>query len=61
MEIAEVLDYSLPCLNAQKSIKDMQAAMLSKDYDAAVNHATNVVVEMRLVLAAIRHEKETAR
>jgi hypothetical protein len=35
--------------------------MLMKQYDAALEHAMTALVEMRLAMAAVRHEKEQAQ
>ena len=53
-----VIDYAYPCMMAEKALKDLHEAMLMKQYDAALKHAEEALVEVRLTAAAIRHEKE---
>lgn len=44
---------------AEKALKDLHNAMLERNYDAALKHAEEALIEVRLTAAAIRHEKET--
>ncbi len=55
---AELIDYAYPCMMAEKAMKDLHEAMLMKRYNEALQHAEKALVEMRLTMAAIRHEKE---
>jgi len=53
-----LVDYAHPCMMAERAMKDLHEAMLLRQYDAALEHGMNALVEIRLTLAAIRHEKE---
>ena len=55
----EIVDYAHPCMMAEKALKELHEAMLLKKYDAALKHAEEALIEVRLTAAAIRHEKET--
>ena len=54
----EIVDYAYPCMMAEKALKDLHEAMLRKHYDAAIEHAMKAMVEVKMTLNAIRHEKE---
>lgn len=54
----EIVDYAYPCMMAEKALKDLHEAMLLKKYDAAIDHAMKALVEVKMTLNAIRHEKE---
>lgn len=56
--MSELIDYAHPCMMAEKALKELHEAMLMKKYDAALEHATEAIVQVRLTVAAIRHEKE---
>lgn len=58
---AELIDYARPCMMAEKAMKKLHEAMLMKQYDEALQHAEEALVEMRLTMAAIRHEKDMTR
>jgi len=53
-----IVDYAYPCMMAEKALKDLHDAMLLRKYDDALEHGMKALVEVRLTLAAIRHEKE---
>lgn len=54
----EIVDYARPCMMAEKALKDLHNAMLERDYNAALEHGMKALVEVRMTLAAVRHEKE---
>ena len=58
---AELIDYARPCMMAERAMRDLHEAMLMKDYDIALEHAMAALIETRLAMAAIRHEKEQAQ
>jgi hypothetical protein len=58
---AELIDYARPCMMAERAMRDLHEAMLMKQYDVALEHAMTALVEMRLAMAAVRHEKEQAQ
>lgn len=53
-----LIDYAHPCMMAEKALKDLHEAMLMKQYDEALEHALNAIVEIKLTYNAIRHEQE---
>lgn len=57
----EIVDYAHPCMMAEKALKELHEAMLMKKYDEALKHAETALVEVRLTMAAIRHEREQIR
>lgn len=56
-----IVDYARPCMMAEKALRDLHEAMLSGNYDAALKHADNAIVETRLTRIAILHQKEQQR
>lgn len=46
---------------AEKALKDLHEAMLMKQYDEALEHALNAIVEIKLTYNAIRHEQEQTK
>ena len=61
MEVAELVDYALPAMNAEKAMKQMHQAMIIRDYDKALEYALLAQVELRLAYTSIQHEKEGQR
>lgn len=59
--MSNLIDYAYPCMMAEKALKDLHEAMLMKQYDAAIEHAMKALVEMKMTLNAIRHEKEQTK
>lgn len=59
--MSEIVDYAYPCMMAEKALKDLHEAMLLKQYDAAIEHAMKALVEVKMTLNAVRHEKEQTR
>lgn len=58
---SSLIDYAHPCMMAEKALKDLHEAMLMKQYDAAIEHAMKALVEVKMTLNAIRHEKEQTK
>lgn len=58
METVNLIDYAHPCMMAERALKNLHEAMLMKRYNEAIEHGMTALTEMRLTLAAIRHEKE---
>jgi hypothetical protein len=48
MEIVD-MDYSEHILRVKKFLKDSETALLHKDWDAAIEYATQMTVESRLL------------
>lgn len=57
--MTELVDYARPCMMAEKALKELHEAMLLKKYDDALKHAETALVEVRMTMIAIRHEKES--
>lgn len=62
MDRPEIIDYAYPCMMAEKALKEVHQAMLSQDYDAAIEAAHRVLVEAKMTLNSIvlMKEKEDA-
>lgn len=61
MEVAntEVLvDYAMPCMKAEWALKEVHNAALEKNYEVAIQKATEVAVEARLLKHALRIMQE---
>lgn len=54
----EIVDYAHPCMMAEKALKELHNAMLEHDYDAAMKAGLAAMVEVRMTMNAINHEKE---
>lgn len=54
----EIVDYARPCMMAEKYLKELHEAMLDHDRDKAIENGIQAIVEIRLTISAIRHEKE---
>lgn len=61
MEIAEVIDYAKPCMDAEKALKDAHNAVLGHDFDLALAKTMDALVSVRLMQGALRHMKEQQR
>jgi hypothetical protein len=48
-----MIDYALPTMMAEKALKDLHNAMLENQYDAALEHALQAIVEAKLAYHAI--------
>lgn len=59
--MSEIVDYAYPCMMAEKALKDLHEAMLRRQYDEAIEHAMKALVEVKMTLNAVRHEKEQTR
>ncbi len=53
-----LIDYAMPCMNAERALKDLHNAMLERKYDEAIQFALQALAETKLTLNAIRHEQE---
>ena len=51
-------DYSAYKINAHKHLKESHLAMLKNEYDEAVKHIDEAIVELRIAKAAITDLKE---
>jgi hypothetical protein len=57
----ELVDYAMPCMNAERALKKLHDAMLDRDYDEALEQAKIALVECRLAYTSILHEKDSQR
>jgi Ulp1 family protease len=58
-EIAmEIVDYAKPCMDAEKALKDAHDAFLENDYDRALTHTLEAIVNARLMYISLRVMKE---
>ena len=53
-----LVDYAAPCMKAERALKDLHDAMLMRDYEQAIEAALQALVETKLTLNAIKHERE---
>jgi hypothetical protein len=58
MEIAEIVDYARPCMEAEKALKDAHDAVLDRKFDEAMTRTMDALVSVRLMYGALRHMKE---
>jgi uncharacterized protein YbjQ (UPF0145 family) len=58
MEIAEIVDYARPCMDAEKALKDAHDAVLDRKFDEAMTKTMDALVSVRLMYGALRHMKE---
>ena len=58
MEIAEIVDYARPCMDAEKALKDAHDAVLDRKFDEAMTKTMDALVNVRLMYGALRHMKE---
>jgi len=58
MEIAEIVDYAKPCMEAEKALKDAHNAVLEGKFDEAMTKTMDAVISVRLMYGALRHMKE---
>jgi len=54
----EIVDYAKPCMDAEKALKDTHKAFLENDYDKALAHAMEAIVNARLTYISLRAMKE---
>lgn len=53
-----LIDYALPCMKAERALKDLHEAMLMHKYDEAIQFALQALAETKLTLNAIKYEQE---
>lgn len=58
MEPEVLVDYAYPTMMAEKALKAMHNAMLDRKFETAYSHALQALVEVKLVMNAIRHTIE---
>lgn len=53
-----MIDYAHPTMMAEKALKDLHNAMLSRRYDQAIEHGLQTISEAVKAIEAIRHAAE---
>jgi hypothetical protein len=56
-----IVDYAMPCMMAEKALKQAHDAVLDNDLDAAIEHTLEAIVEARLMLGSLKVMKEAQR
>lgn len=51
-----MIDYAYPTMMAEKALKDLHNAMLSRRYDQAIEHGLTTITETVRAIEAIRKE-----
>jgi predicted transcriptional regulator len=52
-----MIDYSYPCMMAEKALKDLHNAAIEGRLDDAMEHALQAITEARMVYQALQHMK----
>lgn len=50
-----MIDYSYPCMMAERALKDLHNAAIEGRLDDALEHALEALSEVRLTYQALRH------
>lgn len=58
MKQDQAIDFSYPYMKAKSAMEQLHDAMLVKDYDYAIQLGIDAIADIRIALAAVRHEKE---
>lgn len=53
-----IVDYALPCMMAEKALKDSHNAVLAQDLNLAMTKAMEAVVQSRVLYTSLRNMKE---
>ena len=54
----QIVDYAMPCMNAERALKRTHDAVLEQNLDKAISEATRAVAECRLLVMALKDMKE---
>ena len=57
MGTVNLVDYAHPCMMAENALKEAHVHMLNREYDEAIEQGLRAIVEVRLMINAIRHMK----
>ena len=60
MKVEEIIDYAWPCMCAEKALKQAHQAMLSKDYDKAIDYTHEAIGDCKAMLESIRSIRKLA-
>jgi hypothetical protein len=58
MNVEQVIDYSYPCMMAERALRDLHAAMLHNDHEEAMEHALTAMTEVKMAYNSIVLMKE---
>ena len=61
MKNQKYIDYSYPYMRAKKALDMAHQDMLKKNYDEAIETALHAIAEMRLMVTAMKDEKDALR
>jgi hypothetical protein len=50
-----LIDYAHPCMMAENALKEAHKHMLNREYGEAIEQALDAIVEIRLMINAIKH------
>ena len=53
-----LVDYAHPCMMAENALKEAHIHMLNREYGEAIEEGLKAIAETKLMINAIRHEKE---
>lgn len=56
--IDQIVDYAMPCMNAERELKKTHEAVLKNDFDSAIEAATRAAAECRLLVVTLKEMKE---
>jgi hypothetical protein len=54
----QIIDYALPCMKAEKNLKDAHNAFLEQNLDSALTYTMEAIINVRLMYSALRYTKE---
>ena len=54
----QIIDYALPCMKAEKALKDAHNAFLEQNLDSALTYTMEAIINVRLMYSALRYTKE---
>lgn len=54
----QIVDYAMPCMNAERALKRTHDAALERDLDKAISEAIRAVAECRLLVVTLKEMKE---
>ena len=58
MKTQEIIDYAMPCMMAERSLKKAHDHVLGGNYDEAITAAMQAAAESRLLVVSLKEMKE---
>jgi hypothetical protein len=58
MKNDQAIDFAKPYMDAKSALLELHEAMLRKDYSHAIKLGIDAIADIRVAVAAIRHEQE---